>query len=240
VPGGERLASLRTRPRLQTAGWRAQAHQGHDAWEWPTPGENSGSGTCCRVTSLLAVGLKLTTWARERPPGSLAVARYGWDRDLSPADIGWPPAVGFGAAGLSVKRPGVRWRVLRRIRHRCWTSLGRAGWSGWIGKNVQRDPRASGALVPDRPPCLHATLELPARCPAETASAAAASPLCIDCLPHRRHCETVRGGCPPLACLCTRSRTAMRACRRRSAPRWALGWPLRHLSGRLPLERTSL
>jgi len=143
-----------------------------------------------------------------------------------------PLAFGW-AAGWSVSGRGVcAWRVCV-IAHRCWTRPGRgqAGFWAGIGKNCNVIQPASGLLVPDSATCL-TNLEVTADCSGRTPLAAAAA--AASMLPHRRHCPN-RSWWEPAAAspLHDRETPDARACRRRSAPRWALGEPVcGHRQGR--------
>jgi len=92
---------------------------------------------------------------------------------------------------------------------------------GLDGKNGNVIHRRRGLLVPDGH--LLTNWKLTGRCSGRTplCSAAAAS-----MPPHRRHLPNRSCGCPRCIAFQTRSRTAMRACRRDSAPAMGPLWPV--------------
>ncbi len=170
VPGGERL-------RLRSAAlgrWLAAGHHASMGW-MAAPRRLRVESLLPGVRSILAVGLSYYV-ARERRPGSLKVARYGWGRDYHRVIDSRLRRLG---RWLEQRVPGVSWRACvdaAPLLEKAWAEEAGLGWIGKNGNLIHRR-RGSWLLLGH----LLTTLELPPDRPA--APACGRCSRCIDACP---------------------------------------------------------
>jgi epoxyqueuosine reductase len=170
VPGGERL-QLRT---AALGRWLAAGH--HASMEWmAAPRRRRVESLLPGVRSIVAVGLSYYV-ARERRPGSLKVARYGWGRDYHRVIDSRLRRLG---RWLEERMPGVGWRACvdaAPLLEKAWAEEAGLGWIGKNGNLIHRR-RGSWLLLGH----LLTTLDLPPDRPAEPACGRCSR--CIDACP---------------------------------------------------------
>ncbi len=162
VPGSARIG-------LRTAAlerWLAAGHQADMGW-MADPRRRAIEGLLPGVRSVVAVGLSYYI-GKERSPGSLAVARYGWGRDYHRVIDGRLRQLG---RWLEQQAPGIQWRACvdsAPLMDKAWAEEAGLGWIGKHGNLIHRG-RGSWLLLGH----LLTTLELPTDQPA--------TPLCGSC-----------------------------------------------------------
>ncbi len=170
VPGGPRLP-------LRTAAlerWLAAGHQAGMGWMEDSRRRRI-EALLPEVRSVLAVGWNYHV-ARERAPGSLRVARYGWGRDYHRVIDGRLRQLG---RWLEQAAPGTTWRACvdsAPLLDKAWAEEAGLGWIGKNGNLIHRR-RGSWMLLGH----LLTSLDLPPDRPAETLCGACTA--CIDACP---------------------------------------------------------
>ena len=143
------IARLPGSPRLKLRNaaldrWLEAGHQADMGW-MAAPRRKDASSLLDGARSLLAVGLNYHV-QRERKPGQLAIARYGWGRDYHRVVSQRLKRVG---RWLERERPGTRWRACvdaDPLLDKAWAE--EAGL-GWIGKhsNLIHPQRGSWMVI---------------------------------------------------------------------------------------------
>ena len=171
VPGSPRLP-------LRTAAlerWLAAGHQAGMGW-MEDPRRRRIEALLPGVRSILAVGWNYHV-ARERAPGSLRVARYGWGRDYHRVIDGRLRQLG---RWLEEIAPGTTWRACvdsAPLLDKAWAEEAGLGWIGKNGNLIHRR-RGSWMLLGH----LLTSLDLPPDRPSE--------PLCGSCTACMDACPT--------------------------------------------------